>query len=280
MRTLDTIHLRDPFILPVTEDGLYYLYGTDGFHGVRFDVYKSADLVNWDGPTSVFDPAPDFWATQDFWAPEVHRYQGRYYMFASFKADGACRGTQILIADSPEGPFTPHSDGPVTPRDWESLDGTLFVDDAGTPWIVFCHEWVQVGNGEICALRLLPDLSAPVGEPVLLFTAHDAPWVKGIQDGPNYVTDGPFVRRTRGGDLIMLWSSFDPDYAMGVARSTSGKIGGPWEILPEVVHSGDGGHGMLFETFAGELMMTVHTPNSDPDERPIIIPVAEESVLW
>lgn len=38
-----------------------------------------------------------------------------------------CRGTQILRADKPEGPFVPLSDGPVTPADWECLDGTLYV---------------------------------------------------------------------------------------------------------------------------------------------------------
>ena len=52
-------------------------------------------------------------------------------MFASFKAAGVCRGTQILVADHPKGPFVPHSDGPVTPRDWECLDGTLYVDPGG-----------------------------------------------------------------------------------------------------------------------------------------------------
>jgi len=168
------IHLRDPFVLPLAEEGRYYLYGTTDpdcwqGKGVGFDAYRSADLEHWEGPFPVFRPPTGFWADRNYWAPEVHRYGGRFFMFASFKAEGVCRGTQALVADSPLGPFLPHSAGPLTPRDWECLDGTLFVDEAGDPWLVFCHEWVQVHDGEMCAMRLSADLSRAIGEPFCSF---------------------------------------------------------------------------------------------------------------
>ena len=141
-QTLDKIHLRDPFILPVNEEGKYYLYGTGWRlpNGPGFMVYTSNDLEIWEGPYPAFRRPAEFWSDRDYWAPEVHRYKGKYYMFASFKAKNVCRGTQILICDTPSGPFRPISDGPVTPKDWECLDGTLFVDETGKPWMVFCHE--------------------------------------------------------------------------------------------------------------------------------------------
>ena len=82
-------------------------------------------------------------------------------MFVSFKADGVMRGTQILKAESPMGPFLVHSDGPVTPRDWSCLDSTLYVED-GVPYMVFCHEWSQPGvdDGEMCVIPLTDDLKA------------------------------------------------------------------------------------------------------------------------
>jgi len=132
------IQIRDPFVLPMAEEGCYYLFGTtdrnawDG-PGTGFDTYRSRDLETWEGPFPAFRPEPGFWATTQFWAPEVHRYRGRFYLFASFKAPGVCRGTEILVADSPLGPFRPHSRGPVTPPQWECLDGTLVIDDAGKP---------------------------------------------------------------------------------------------------------------------------------------------------
>ena len=69
--------------------------------------------------------------------------------------------SEINIRD----PFVPLSDGPVTPADWECLDGTLYVAANGTPYLVFCHEWLQVKDGEMCAMPLTPDLTAAAGEP-------------------------------------------------------------------------------------------------------------------
>jgi arabinan endo-1,5-alpha-L-arabinosidase len=208
------IHIRDPFVLPVISEHCYYLYGTMGEYawtttGLGFDCYKSVDLQTWEGPYPVFRPPTDFWADRNFWAPEVHAYRGRYFMFASFKAEGSCRGTQILVAESPLGPFLPLGSGPVTPSDWECLDGTLCVDIDGHPWMVFCHEWVQVNDGEICALPLTEELTSAAGKLVVLFSASQAPWAQRIEGKgrSGLVTDGPWLHRLPGGEMIMLWSS-------------------------------------------------------------------------
>ncbi len=108
MLTKADIQIRDPFVLPIEESGLYYLYGStdkDIWKGkaTGFDVYRSKDLENWEGPFPAFRPPADFWSDTNYWAPEVHIYKGRYYMFATFKAEGVCRGTQILVADDPLG---------------------------------------------------------------------------------------------------------------------------------------------------------------------------------
>ncbi|MGJ3237402.1 MAG: glycoside hydrolase family 43 protein [Anaerolineae bacterium] len=277
------INIRDPFVLPHTADEHYYLYGTRGSEvwadtATGIDYYTSHDLQNWQGPFLAFDPPTDFWSDRNYWAPEVHAYRGQYYMFATFKAEGVCRGTQILRADSPAGPFLPISDGPVTPSDWECLDGTLFVDADDTPWIVFCHEWVQVGDGEICALRLSNDLTCSVGEPQLLFRASSAPWSQEINSKGRrgYVTDGPSLYQSGTGTLWMLWSSFSNGaYAVGMARFASGDILGAWDQLPKPLYAGDGGHCMIFETFEGQLMLALHRPNATPHERPYFIPLVD-----
>ncbi len=169
MKTSD-IQIRDPFVLPDKEDGTYYLFGTTDINawtgaGEGFNCYKSSDLHEWQGPIAAFRPPPAFWGTRNFWAPEVHFYNGRYYMFASFKADCHYRGTQILVSDKVSGPFSPLTSSPITPPDWECLDGTLYVASDGTPWIVFCHEWVQVHNGAIFAMPLSQDLKESVSPP-------------------------------------------------------------------------------------------------------------------
>lgn len=286
MLTREDIQIRDPYVLPLKSEGLYYLFGSTDKDiwkdkATGFDTYRSRDLESWEGPFPAFRPPADFWSDRNYWAPEVHEYQGSYYMFATFKAEGVCRGTQILASDRPEGPYKPHSDGPVTPRDWECLDGTLHVDDEGNPWMVFCHEWVQISDGTICAIPLTPDLTKAAGDPVKLFAASEAPWADALESprhGRGYVTDGPFMYRADNGVLSMVWSSFkDGRYAQGLAVSESGSVLGPWKQQPEPLFASDGGHGMVFKTFDGRIMLALHTPNKTPNERAIFIELIEEN---
>jgi len=278
--TLDRIHLRDPYILPVPQEGKYYLFGTGWTlpDGPGFMVYTSTDLQAWHGPRPAFT-CPDGFSSVNYWAPEVHLYRGRYYMFATFfsKTEDSSRNTRILVAEEPGGPYRFHSPGPVTPRDWYCLDGTLFVDQEGLPWMVFCHEWVQIGDGSICAVRLSEDLRQSVGEPVVLFKASAAPWVTPIGTAPRgRVTDGPFLHRAANGDLLMLWSSFgEGGYKLAVARSESGVLLGPWTHPPKPLYEDDGGHGMLLLEFGGQLLLVLHQPNSQSRERPRIFSVHE-----
>ncbi|MEU7743279.1 family 43 glycosylhydrolase [Nonomuraea sp. NPDC049158] len=158
----------------------YWIYGSTDKNiwsgpGVGFDTYRSSDLRTWEGPFEAFRPPAGFWSDGMYWAPEVHEYQGRWFMFATFTGPDDHRGTQVLVAHTPEGPFAPWSDGAVTPRTWQCLDGTLFVDEAGDPWLIYCQEWTQIHDGAIWAQRLTSDLRESAGAPVLLFNASHAP---------------------------------------------------------------------------------------------------------
>jgi len=286
MLRTDEIRIRDPFIVPHAPTGAYWMFGTTsavwGGKAVGFDAYRSADLQNWDEPVPAFRPAPEFWADTQFWAPEVHAWRGAWYMFASFKAEGRYRGTQILKAAEPQGPYEPISDGPATPPDWECLDGTFYVDPDGAAWMVFCHEWFQIHNGSVCAVPLTADLTAAAGRPVYLFSASEAAWAEAFQpEGrpfPCYITDGPFLHRAANGHLLMLWSSRGAaGYTTGVARSESGAISGPWTQDASPLFADDGGHAMIFTTFDGRIMLSLHCPNASPDERPVFLPIEERN---
>jgi hypothetical protein len=147
--------------------------------------------------------------------------------------------------------------------------------------MVFCHEWVQVGDGEICAIPLRQDLVSVIGEPVVLFHASEAPWVQQIDSKgrKGYVTDGPWLHRLSNGELLMLWSSFRAgDYAVGIARSVSGQLLGPWLQNDQPVYSNDGGHCMTFSDFDGNQWLSLHRPNGNPNERPLFVPLTEEQL--
>ena len=275
------IQIRDPYIH--CENSTYYLYGTTDINCWKgesngFDVYTSIDLENFEFHGNVFTPPVNFWGTQNFWAPELHKYHGRYYLFATFKSPQRRRATVILASGSLLGPFLPWGDDAITPPEWECLDGTLYVDDAGKPWVVFCHEWVQEGGGTICVRRLKEDLSGAEGDVITLFSASEAAWSKKIRHSSGiegYVTDGPFLHHMQNGSLLMLWSSHGSNgYAIGQAISTNGILG-PWKQAENPIFSGDGGHGMLFRDLDGDLRLSIHAPNHTPDERPIFLPVEE-----
>jgi len=250
-------------------------------------TYKSKDLLNWDGPYIVFLVPDGVWANpmHGTWAPEVHEYKGRYYLFVTLHNNDKIiaeppkvwrinhmRGTVIAVGDSPAGPFKLlKEDGPHTPENFMTLDGTLYVDKSGQPWMVYCHEWIQVIDGTMEAIRLKNDLSEAEGKPIHLFKASDAPWIN-AESIPSlrqrhYVTDGPQLYRTKEDRLLMLWSSYNRQgYVQTIARSKSGKIEGPWEQLEPLVY-GDSGHGMLFNTFDGQLMLVLHQPFRLPYSR-------------
>lgn len=283
MAALADIRLRDPFILVDDAAGRYVLYGTSDPEpwsgaGTGFDCWVSVDLETWLGPYPAFRPPTGFWGTTQFWAPEVVIRGDEYVMTATF-SDGVRRGTQVLRAGAATGPFLPDGDGPLTPEDWQSLDGTLWEGRAAGeegPWLVFCHEWTQVLDGTIVAQPLTDDLRAVTGPPVQLFAASDAPWTLLGERGER-VTDGPWFLPPRADDpeLVMIWSSFDgTEYAVGVARSASGRLRGPWRHDAEPILIG-GGHAMTFTGFDGRSRIVFHAPNDSPNERVVIRMLAE-----
>jgi len=171
------------------------------------------------------------------------------------------RGSQVLVSDSPNGPFKAFQNHSTTPVDMMTLDGTLWIED-GVPYMVFAHEWVQIVNGSIESIPLKDDLSEAVGEPKLLFRAASAKWSEPAGEG-GWVTDGPYLWKGKTGKLYLIWSSRHHvhGYVLGVAISDSGRLAGPWRQEDEPIFKDNGGHGMIFKTFEGKLMLVLHAPD-------------------
>ena len=253
-------------------------------------LWKSKDLKAWTGPFRVIEHDPESWMGPRpmVWAAELHQYNGKYYNFATFtnrdvKIDTVKgnvierRASHILVSDQPDGPYVPMADSSYLPAHMPTLDGTFWVDEDGKPYMIYCHEWLQNWNGTMEKIELKPDLSGSIGEGNILFRASDSPWSKERgEDGeivPNKVTDGPFLFRTQTGKLGMLWTSWVFDvYTQGVAYSESGTLDGPWIHESEPITPPNFGHGMLFRTFEGKLLMAGHTHSVGGNGRYIRIP--------
>src|SRR3954466_693619 len=68
----------DPSIIRVGKD--YWATATSSEWSPQFPILHSRDLVNWQVIGSVLSHRPS-WAVGNFWAPEITRYNGRYYVY-------------------------------------------------------------------------------------------------------------------------------------------------------------------------------------------------------
>lgn len=270
--------MRDPFIL--IEDGVYYVYSTGwkcfkNTSGKLDGTWKKVSME-----VTMAHPETD---GGSHWAPEVHKYNGKYYMFTTYlNSVTNHRGCIILKSDSPSGPFVEITDGFITPSDWDCIDGTFYVDSDGQPWMVFVHEWTCMpdGVGAFAAAKLSDDLTHFISDPIELFRANEPTWAKAN------ITDGCFMYTTSEGELLMLWSNFDAyGYAVGVARSSNGRLDGEWiheknPLFSKCMMNGfDGGHGMIFTDTDGQMYLCMHSPNTATDDRkeiPVFLAVEEK----
>ncbi len=290
----EEIRIRDPYIYADSLTQSYYMYAqmdnrldgqkeNKGLKGV--EVYVSSDLKLWKQPQTVLLLPDNFWARNMVWAPEMHEYNEKFYLFVTLtssevhekmkKPEGQVnwpdfykRGTQIFISDSPLGPFEAFDNKPHTPEKWMALDGTLYVEN-NKPYMIFCHEWVEIIDGSIDYIKLSSDLSKPVGRVHKMFHASEAKW---STRESNKVTDGCFMYKTKSGKLLMIWSSFGvKGYAIGIAESKSGKLKGPWIQQNDLLFEQNGGHGMLFKTFENKLLIALHQPNSPQGQERLML---------
>lgn len=289
------IHMRDPFVYACKKENKYYLFGTTFVDGCgdqepMFEVYIGENLKEWEGPYVAFQPPPGFWGIRHYWAPEVFEIDNNYYMFATFKGGiGEHRGTGILVANHPGGPYKPYSEGAVTPNHLECLDGTFYEDNQNQKWLIYCHEWTQEYEGKIKAIRLTSNLKKSFGREIEILNAAHMKWTRKFRDPriekEGYLTDAPFIYETNNGELLMLWSSYSRDnfgkegsggYTVAVARSTSGSIEGEWTHDNSLLLDKNAGHSSLFRSFDDQLYICTHCPDTPHgQERPLFLKVKE-----
>jgi arabinan endo-1,5-alpha-L-arabinosidase len=270
----------DPAVLRAS-DGLYYVYATQGSHDgamLNIQVARSSDLANWERLGDAL-PAKPAWAskTQDFWAPHVAEYDGRYYLYYSAKPDAALTDTSrglclaVATAARPEGPFTDMGKPLQCGEGFINIDPMAFDDPATGKRLLY---WGS-GFGPIKVQELAPDRMsfAPGSRPVdLVSIIRD-------EDPANYqrLVEGAWVTR-RGGYYYLFYSGDNccgpkAHYAVMVARSRSAT--GPFETLAHasgaknsVILEADGkwvapGHNSILEDRAGKHWILYHAVDSN-----------------
>ena len=257
------IPLADPFIY--CEDGIYYLYGTGASDGIA--VCTSTDIMQWQWPEGkqmyLALSKDDSYGEKWFWAPEVYHIGDLYYMYYSAE-EHFC----VATATSPLGPFVQQEKAPM--REKKGIDNSLFIDDDGTPYLLF----VNFDNGnEIWIAELEKDLlHLKAGtEQFLLKMSQD--WEKVWPS----VNEGPFIVKHRGTYYLTYSANSYESPMYGVGYATAASVRGPWtkykgNPVLQLAGGFDGtGHHALFTDNQGQRRIVFNSHNRPGRIQPRVI---------
>lgn len=260
------VPLGDPYILYDDQSDTYYMYGTGGVKN-GFVTYSSTDLKEWENRGVVYSSDQEkAWGTKDFWAPEVYKYNGKYYMFysAHWKNNPNDEFENykigVAVADDPIGPFIDMTGEPLFDPGYPIIDANVYFAEDGKLYLYYsrcCYkhpveseiaDWAknegmfdEIEESWIYGIELNPDFLSVVGEPVLLLRPPVRMDDVQSEWESRSVTSGEINRRwTEGsylfkeGDLYYMMYSANyfggENYAVGYA--TSDHPLGPFEKSP------------------------------------------------
>ena len=160
-------HIGDPFVLYDEASGKYYMYCTGG----KFRCWSSDTFKSWTELGDAYTVTEKSFGTQNYWAPEVYKWNGAYYMVysAARKVEGSLSSTGLrhsiglAKADNPAGPFTDVYDHPLFAPDYSVIDASLLFDDDGKIYLYYardCSENVVNGKktSQVYGIELASDL--------------------------------------------------------------------------------------------------------------------------
>lgn len=250
------------------EGGKYYLTGSKaGGQPQGFALLESKDLKTWSVPAGLKDPegmilteGDHTFGTKGFWAPQILKHQGMYYM--TYTAD-----EQTVLAESTSllGPYRQKEAGPIDSSE-KNIDSYIFKDTDGK----FFLYHVRFDKGNYLHVAEL-DLKTGKINPQTLkrcFSQTD-PWeaTPNFKSGP--IMEGPTVIKLKN-KYYMFYSANhfqNIDYAIGYAVADSPY--GPWTkyknnpiIHRSIVGENGSGHGDLFEGKDKELYYVYHIHNA------------------
>lgn len=252
----ERVPLADPFIL--LHDNTYYAYGTRSRNGIV--VYVSNDLKEWhEGGLALHKK--DSFGEKWFWAPEVYYQDGKFYMYYT-----AEQRICVATSDSPIGPFKQTEKAPMIP-DRHIIDNTLFIDDDGTPYLLY----VVIHKGfSIYVAELEKDLVTIKPNSATLCIRPKQRWEK--MEGK--VNEGPSVIKHNNTYYLLYSGNGYTSQKYGIGYATAPSIRGPWvksknnpilQLPGELVGTG---HGSPFYDKRGRLHYVFHAHYSHEKVHP------------
>lgn len=211
----------DPYVL-TTADG-YVAYATNAA-GSNVQVRTSPDLRRWTAAPDALPVLPS-WAAAGFtWSPSVVGLGGGHVLWYVVRHPAS--GRQVISAahaTGPLGPFEDRSAGPALAQLelGGSIDPSPFVDDDGTPYLVWKADANAIDRpSTLWAQRLSDDGRTLIGAATEIL-AHDRRWERPLIEAPSMVASG--------GRYWLFYSGgwWESD-TYGIGYATASHPLGPW----------------------------------------------------
>lgn len=206
---IQTKYTADP--APMVYGDRFYIYTghdeevtLDGFYTMNdWNVYSSADMVNWTDHGTALSYQEFAWAQGDAWAAQAIERNGKFYYYAPSTAKDGGFAIGVGVSDSPTGPFKDALGEPLIPGGYDRIDPTVWIDDDGQAYLYF-------GWTNTYYVKLNADMISYSGN------------IEKVTPS-NYV-EGPWFYK-RNGQYFLVYPSGNPEC---IAYSTSSNPGGPW----------------------------------------------------
>lgn len=260
------VPLADPFIL--LDGDTYYAYGTNDPDGIA--VWTSVDLQGWTRCNELALHKQNTTEQQWFWAPEVYKHNGQYYMYYS-----ANEHLYVATSTKPTGPFQQVGECMTKGMlgDEKCIDSSVFIDDDGKAWLFF----VRFTDGNcIWMCQLDDDFITPLPETLSKCINVSQQW----EDKMGRVNEGPFILK-HNNIYYLTYSGNDyrsQDYAVGYAMTRtltpangSSPVWSKYSGNP-IVHRVEDlvgtGHHSFFTDKEGRLRIVFHAHDSESQVAP------------
>lgn len=205
----------------VTREGEYYFY----MHtlGDRLAIWKTRDITDLRHAEhkTIWMPPASGPNAQSIWAPELHRIDGKWYVYytaaASGHDDDAHRAVFVL-ENASEDPLDGEwlDRGRINTR-YPGIDGTTF-SHKGRRYFIYSP---YVGPDSVLAISRMSDPVTLTGSEVILARPEE-PWER---LGGRQILEGPEFLLGPKDDLFLVYSAsacWSDDYALGMLRAPAG----------------------------------------------------------
>lgn len=263
----------DPWI---TRDGdtYYYMHTLGNRLAIRRtrDISRLAEAEE----RTIWTPPATGPNAQSIWAPELHRIEGKWYIYYSAAAaghdDDDHRGVFVLENTSPDPLSGEWIDRGRINTARPGIDGTTFVH-GGKRYFVYSP---YVGPDSVLAIAEMRNPWTLAGREVIL-ARPDLPWER---QGGRQILEGPEFLAGPKGDLFLSYSAsacWSDDYALGLLRAPPGSDpldASAWTKSPRPVLAKSPadnvyatGHNGFFTSPDGRENWIIYHANTGPDQK-------------